>query len=368
MSEEYKFSLQFIVDNQQMFNMCVNEVKIFEKTEYTDELEMLVKPVRRNREDQRNHILNSMNGEIINKMRIFLFSIEDDIHVKQYVKKAAQLIIKEIAFINKIKMERLLTIIKMGISPLCKNETMESLTDLEYLISIFYMADYKLFTDEQRYDFRKRMCQIDAAENEYMNNYIDKIDLEMSLSEKFIELVNQTDVESPKQCIMMFMKYMKAPTVSDNFIRSIDSIRDVIDCLNSKLNQFLKFDKRIIFSNICISTILKGNELYVDFYGYINEWICGSFSLDFNRLKNRINNNYPYYIFYLVTCCYCHLYRTNVLRVKIDVPINNMFMFFDKSYYSRIKPKIDHFERGFHHEGIFKHLQKFFELEGFHDV
>lgn len=366
MCDEYKFYLQFIVDNQQMFNMCVKESKLFEKCEYNEKREMIVKPTKRSRDDQRNHIFESINNEICDKLRILIFTIEDDINVKSYVKLAANLLIHEISYMNKIKMERVITIIKMGISPLCKNETMESFVELDYLVSIFYMKDYKNFSDEERFKFQKEICQIDAAGDEYMIKYINKLDLKLSLAEKVIESINKTEFESPKQCILSFIKYLKKSQISDNFIRTIDGVRDVINCLNSKLDSFgIINDKRIIFSNLCISMIIKGDELYVDFYGYINEWICGSFSVDFIRFKNVINNNLPYYILYLVTCCYCHLYRTNILRVKIDIPIHDMFIFFDKSYYDRIKPKIDHFELGFYHESIFKHLKKFFELENY---
>ena len=365
MSEDYKFSLQFVVDGQQMLNLNISELKIFEKDDYNCNNEMLIKPIKRSRDEQLEHMLNSINLPILEKIRILNFTIVDDPHVKPYVKNIIELIINEIAYINRVKMERLHIIMRMGISPLCNDKTMEALTDFEHLLSIFYMQDLKTFGDEQRYEFRKRICQLDAADNDIMIKYIEKLNLELSLSDKFIDLINNTEIESPKQCLMMFMKYMKTPCITESCVRSIDSIRNVINCLNDKLTKFPNFPKSIIFSNICISMILKGNELYVDFYGYVNEWINGSFSVDFNRLKNKINNNLPYYIFYLVTCCYCHLYRTNVLRIKIDVPIHNMFIFFDESYYRRIKVKVDHFEVGFHHESIFKHLQKFFQLEGY---
>lgn len=366
MANEYRFSLQFTVTSQQMFNICTKEVALFKKNEYNDDNEMIIKPTRRDVEEQKLHILNVYSSPVLNKIRNLLTLIDDDSSVKNYVKLVLNMIINEIGFINRVRMERLITIAKMGIPVDCKNETLYSLVDLEYILSILYPIDRKSFKETDRFEFVKQICQLDAADGDFMEKYLSKLNLEANICDKFIDLTKRTNITEPKQCLTIIMKYMTSDKVTESVISNVDNVKRIVDCVNNKLDDFPLFDKRIIISNIAICMLLKDDELYVDFYGHLDEYICGSFSIDFRKLKNIVTDNFPYYILYLVTCCYCYLYDTNLFRVKVDEPdIKNMFIFFSEDYYRRIKLRLDHFEGGFTYEAPFKHLTRFFESVGF---
>lgn len=366
MLEEYRFSLQFNVNSQQMFNMCVKDVSLFKKDDYDENKEMLIKPIKHTPDEQKIHVLNIYSTPVIEKIRILLVKIDEDKSVKKYVKFVLNMIINEIGFINRVRMERLITIAKVGIPGNCKIETLYALVDLEYIVNVLYSPDYKNYKESERFDFRKQICQLDAADGDYMEKFLSRLNLDTNLCDKFISLINRTEITDPKQCLTIIMKYMTSDKIIETFISSVDSIKRIVDCVNVKLDDFPLFDKRIIISSIGISLILRNDELYVDFYGYIDEYICGSFSLDFRKLRNMIKEHFPYYIFYLVTCCYCYLYETNVFRVKINEPnLNNMFVFFNEDYYRRIKLRVDHFEQGFNYEAPFNHLKRFFQTIGF---
>ena len=349
--EDCIFALQFLVDSNNIFEISS---EIFTKTKDTIEKEMELKPTNRNPCDVYDFVFNLFTGIIIEKLNILNNLIKDDIRVMQYVKFAILKLLTNMKHINRIKMERMITIIKIGINPNCKFKTIEALSELEYYVDILYPNNRKFFSENEKFDFLCQMSQIIRRGNEPMINLLEKIDLTKSFTDPVKNIIKKcTD---SKEVIKIITSFIQKIPLIETPMDSINIISSIINC-NLLIN--------IEFSQICISTILINGELYIYYYGQLNEKIAGCFSLDFQKLKNIIDDDFTHYIFYFVLCCYCLNKKDNIFSINLDIDkteVNSMFIFLESKYISLFREKCKEIDNNMIYSKIIKHLVKFLKI------
>lgn len=356
--EDCVFSLQFLVDSNSIFNICTDSSDLFIKSEDTIENEMELKPDSKDHDDLYEFVFNLFNGIIIEKLNILDQQVKNDNRVMSYVSFAISKLLTNMRHINRIKMERVMTTIKMGISPNCKFETTQALSELEHYVDILYPNNRKFFTEEEKFNFIGQISQIMRRGNEAMLKLLEKIDLERSITDSTKDLIKKSfKTTNPREIIKVITSFIQKLPLFETPMNSINTVQSIFALVND-----ISGKRNIEYSQICISNILINGELYVYYYGQLNEKIAGCFSLDFNKLKNVIKNNYTYYIFYFVLCCYCLNDDNNIFSINLDIDkseVNSMFIFLESKYISLFREKCKEIDDGMLYVKIIKHLEKF---------
>lgn len=356
--EDCVFALQFLVDSNHMFNMCTASSDIFNKTNYTEEKEMDLKPESRNPDDIYEFIYNLFTGVIIEKLNILLEKVNDDNRVMPYVSYAITKLLTNMKRINRVKMERVMTTIKIGINPNCKFETTKALAELEHYVDILYPHNRRYLTEDEKFKFMGEMSQIMRRGNEPMRSLLEKIDLSKSFTEITCNLIKKSGrTSNPKEIIKIIASFIQKLPLIETPMDSINAAQSIFDVVNE-----ISGNRKIEYSQICISTILINDELYIYYYGKLDEMIAGCFSVDFKKFKNIIDVNFTYYVFYFVICCYCLNEPDNIFSIDLGIEkseVNNMFIFLENKYLSLFREKCKTIDDGMIYVKILRHLEKF---------
>ena len=356
--EDCTFSLQFLVDSNHIFNMCTVSSDFFNKTEDIIEKEMELKPDSKEPVDLYDFVFNLFTGIIIEKLNILEQKIKDDVRVMPYVSFAILKLLTNMRYLNRIKMERVMTTIKMGINPNCKFETTQALAELEHYVDILYHTNRRFFTEEEKFTFVGQISQIVRRGNEPMLKLLEKIDLSRSVTASTKELIKRSIKSAgPRETIKIIASFIQKIPLFETPMNSIDAVQSIFSLVNE-----ISENKNIEYSQICISAILINGELYVYYYGQLNERIAGCFSLDFQKLKNITDSNFTYYLFYFVLCCYCLNKHDNLFSINLGIKkedVNSMFIFLESKYLSLFREKCKKTKDDMVYAKIIKHLEKF---------
>lgn len=355
--EDCRFAFQFLVDSVQIFNICFDSFEIFKKNGEYFERDMALKPTKRNPDELYEEIFNIFNQEILDNLEVLLEKTSNDQNVEIFVPKMIQKLITNIRMVNRAKMERIITVIKLGINPNCNSETMKVLCDLEQYIDVFYPPNRQILPIEEKVNFINDIFTILKHGNDKMDKLVENIDITKTSTTTIKDLLNKRNIKSNDILKILGSYGQKLPTFEPPMV-AVNSFNSVINIINN-----ISGNKKINFSQLCISNVLRGDEMYIYYYGYVDTRDAGCFSIDFIKLKNIIKGNYPYYIFYFVTCSYCLNNKDNILGIIFDIESNevpNMFLFLSEKYLSLFREKI----KGIEEEvisvnRIFKHLDKF---------
>lgn len=358
--EDCTFALQFLVDSNHIFNMCTTNSELFNKNEDTIEKEMELKPDSKDPSDLYDFVFNLFNGIIIEKLNILNQVIKDDIRVMPYVSVAILKLLTNMRCINRIKMERVMTTIKIGINPNCKFETTQALAELEHYVDILYPTNRRFFTEEEKFAFNSQISQIMRRGNEPMLKLLEKIDLSKSPVQLTKDLIKKSLKSSSfKDTIKIIISFIQKLPLFETPMNSINAVQSLFNVFSE-----ISDNKKIEYSQICISNVLINGELYVYYYGKLDEKIAGCFSLDFQKLKNITDNNYTYYIFYFVLCCYCLNKRDNLFLINLNIgkeDVTSMFIFLENKYLSLFREKCKKIGDGMIYAKIIKHLENFID-------
>lgn len=366
------FSLQFCVNSNSISNFSNDDItsfksssddSIFCKDGIFEDKTMIIKPLSKDPKEIFNKVYRLQTNIIIEKINYLLISIMDDENVMPYVTKLLNKILINMKYINRIKMERLMTLVKMGINSNCNFEVTKSLSELEYYVDILFSPFRQYFSMEEKHIFKTNIIKTILSGNETVEKLIDGLDLTKSIFPKFSEiLLKIIAIDSSKEKIIPILStFIDKTLLVDSLMNSIDSVERLFRILNNSNSSF-----KIKFSNICITNFFVEDEIYVYYYGYIDKKIGGSFSIDLIKLRNIIKSNYTYYIFYFVMCCYCLNDKHNIFNIDLkinseDVP--NMFIFLEDKYLSMFKDKIKLPEnKTVVHKRIINHLDKFMSI------
>lgn len=347
---DYRFAFQFLVDSMQIFNVSFNSIDIFKKDNNFSNKNMLLKPLIRNPQEIYENVFHIFSDTIVQKLSILLLKIRNDPNVEIFVEKMIKKLLVNIRIISRVKMERIMLIIKIGINSTANPEAIEALSDLEYCVLIFYPPNRQFLSAEEKLKFTVEILTLLRNGSDKIDKLVDGIDITRTSTTIIESLIKKKDVD-PQNALKILIPYRQKLPEFEPLMMMVDSFNSVINMITSEIK----------FSQLCISTAVKEDEMYVYYYGYIGEKVAGSFSLDFTKLKNIINENYTFYVFYFVTCCYC-LDKNNYLGVNLDIQANdvsNMFIFLSNKYLSLFREKIKNIDEKMTPVRIFKHLDKF---------
>lgn len=348
-----RFAFQFLVDSVQILNICFDSFEIFKKGEEYSEKDMLLKPLKKDPDELYEEIFMIFNEQIIEKITILLEKIVDDPNVELFVSKMLNKLLTNIRMVNRCKMERIITIIKVGINPNCTTDTMEALCELEHYVDIFYPPNRQFLSIDEKIKFLNDIFIL--LKNNKIDKLVDNIDINRTSTTIIKEMLKNNSIKE-NEIYKTLGAYGQKVQSFEPPMMSVNSLNSVIELINENAC------KKVIFSQLCISNFIRDDEMYIYYYGYINKKIAGSFSLDFTKLKNIIKGNYTYYIFYFVTCCYCLNDKINYLGVNFEMDPNdvpNMFIFLSEKYLSLFREKINKIKEIPGPDKIFKHLNRF---------
>lgn len=356
--EDCKFALQFLVDTNMFFNMCTSEVDLFRDNETYSEKDMELEPSKRIPEDIYDFVYSIFSGIIIEKLNILSAATEIDDQVMPYVRVSISKIIENMKYINRVKMERMMVTIRLGINSNCKFETTAALADLEFYVNIFYQPNRRFFTEDNKTEFIHEISKLVRRGNKPMIELLNKIQLSKVPIQETINVINKSiNKVSVADILKIVIEYSQKVPFFDTPMNAIGNFKLLFKAINDGLGE-----NKIFYSNICITTVLIDNEMYVYYYGFLDNMIAGCFSLDFIRLKSVINNMYTDCIFYFVVCCICLTDKQNSFNVQFDIEssdVKNMFIFLQRKYLTIINERISEITSRNSYIGILKHLSKF---------
>lgn len=350
-----RFTLQFLVNCHHIMYRPVERTKMFQNDDYNLEDDMKIPLQSLDVKDHRLTILSNFCRPILHKLLILQSKVKNDPNIKSFVSKALQKLIDNVYTINSIELCRMLLLIKVGIPANCKKDTLNALIELQVVIDTYFPPDRVFFNESDKQKFSQNIVSMAMVGEEACNKLLDNLDLSKNMLDKIQEILNTVKNDNYPTLIV---NYLENAGRLENNISIVDGTFKLIQIINERSK------KHIEFSQISISCRLMDDELHVDYYGFLDKYIAGTFSVDFNRLKNIIKAPPPFYIFYLVTCAYCSLHTDNVLKIHFDVTdvtVKNMFIFFNTLYYSKIKKAIELIPDHMCYAKVFKHLQKFIE-------
>lgn len=360
--ENCKFSIQFLADSQHIFNTCLDQHPLFKKDDRIREKDMLVSFTNRIPDKHFLTIIKLYNDIIINKLEKLLIETSNDTNVSEYASKMIVKLIDNIEYINKVKFERIMIIIRSGIHPTCKNKTMEALVDLEHYLNMFYSPDRRFFIEEQRSEFIQKITALILSKNNLIDKLISDINLTESITSRTKNILISQQGIDPSKIPKIFVGYSTKVLTTDTPIKAIKGTHDIIKLINDKISDTFNDGKGVQFTQICITARVIDDEMYIDYYGFANKTFAGSFSLDFIKLKNIMNGNITYYILYFVICCYCVIDNQNVFKIDLGIhthQVKNVFIFLEKQYTDIFQAKIATIPDKMSYFRILSHIDKF---------
>lgn len=375
--EPVKFGFQFLVSSSSMINISIMGNYLFKKSEYTEIKPMRIPPIAKNPEEHYQKILDDFTKPLLDafvklKNTINEYEIEEDLkhkkdelrEVEVYVSVAIDMCIKHIKVINRVKMERMMIIIKTGINSHCNYDILEALVELDCLVRLFCPSDRRFMCENESSKFKKSIVDLTVANPHTIVKLLDTIKLDATTTECVRDILLKLIKGDRSKILKIIVDYILNINKVETVINSTVSINETFRLLNESQKEFTEGDfKPIEFSLITISVLVIDGEMYVDYFGYIDIPVGGSFSVDFYRFRNLINDNITHYLFYLVTCHYCLMYKTNILDVNFDLvhdDIQSMFIFFEDRYMSKIMDATHDIQMNICHKKIFANLYRFF--------
>lgn len=360
--ENCKFAIQFLADSQQIFNTSFERFSFFKKNDIERDRDMLVSFTNKIPEKHYKYIVDLYNDIITNKLEKLLFEVSKDSNVSEFTHKIISKLIANIRFVNKVKFERIMIIIKSGINPTCKDSTMEALVDLEYYLNLLYSHDRRFITEDNRNDFIQKIASLILSKDNLIEKLINDIDLTESVTKRTIDLLNKQKGIDPIKIPGIFIGFSTKVLTTDTPMSATKGSHDIINIINSKINNTFNDKLGIEFSQICITARIIDEEMYIDYYGFTDKTIAGCFSLDFIKLKNIINDNLTYYILYFVLCCYCVIDEQNVFKIDLGIKshqVKNVFIFLEKQYTDIFLTKIQTIPNKMSYLKILSHIDRF---------
>lgn len=383
------FAFQFTVNSNSIFNVSILQNHRFAKSEYTEIREMKTKPLCLKPSEHYQKILDDFTQPVLRclnnlKRLVDNLEIEEDFKpinreesltkrkneilkirdVEVFVPLAINMCIKNINHMNRVKFERMITIIKLGINSSCSKEIIEALVQLEYVTRIYYPEDRTHFHETEVSKYRNSLVDLICMEPKSMIKMLDSVKLESSISPQVREILVKMLSGDKTKILKVIIDYLSKIGKYESLLNSTVSINETFNQLNKKQFELSGDEtKKIEFSNIVISLTVVNDEMYVDYFGFIERPVGGSFSVDFYRFRNFINDNLTHYVFYLVTCHYCMMNRDNILNVDLNVipsELHNMFIFFESIYVNKILEKVEQIQDKICYMKIFSNLHKFF--------
>lgn len=363
MYEEYKISVQFLINSSENFklNLGNNSSLIQENIEEYIPKEMELKPTKNSPEEHYNSIIFNSTNIVLNLLKQLYELVIIDPNVENYVSPLLDKLIINIETINRLKIEKIMIIIKCGINPTCSDRTLECLCDLEYCLNKFYPPDRKNFPNASFENLQSSIFKTIISGTEALEALINKINFVETFTDKFKEMmINSTDKNNQKYK-MILSKYLEKITLIETPIITCKNFIEIVDIINSSRND----GEILLFPIICVSFIVKNTEIYVEYYGNIDKRIGGSFSFDF--LKKFDSSSKICIIFYFVMCHYCLMNEDNVLGINFPISneeVNNIFIFLEIEYLQILKDKF--YKLNFRNDSnykIFEPLINFIEQE-----
>lgn len=375
-----KFAFQFSVNSNTMVSVTIATNHIFKKSEYTENKPMKIKTSNKKPSEYYQKIVNDFSLPVLEafkKLKDVITEIENEedfssiindksklCQVEIYVPFAIEMCIRNIKTINRVKMERMMIIIRTGINSYCDYEITEALVELETLVKLYYPEDRRYFCENKSNEFKNSIINMTIVKPEAIIKLLENINLDLSITESVRNILLKLVVGDRSKMLKVIIDYLNNINKVESIINSTVSITETFEILNKKQSEFSEGKaKTIEFASLAISLIIIDGELYVDYFGFIDKPVGGSFSLDLYRFRNFINDNITYYLFYLVTCHYCMMNEDNILDVKFDIipeEIYNMFIFFEAIHMNKIMESIEEIPASICYKKMFTHLYKFF--------
>lgn len=376
---EVKFAFQFPVNSNSIYNISLAGNPNFKKSEYTIIKPMRVPLISKTPSEHYKKIVDDFTLPVLEAFKKLKTVIEEYEKTEEpdstlrkieiFVPAAIDKCIKDIKVINKVKMERMMIIIKTGINSHCDFEVTEALTNLEHLIGLYFPEDRRNICEIDSNRFKKSIIDMSIVNPESIVKLLEKIDISVSHTNKVREHLLKFIVNDRSKITRLLIDYVTNINKTETIINSTVSVNETFNILNEKNNTISEGKcKKFEFSSLTVSIIVVDAEMYVDYYGFVDRAVGGSFSIDFYRFRNFINDNITHYIFYLVTCHYCMMNPDNILKVKFDIEasdVQSMFLFFEDAHMVKIMESIEDIPQGMCHMKMFSVLYRFFyELMG----
>lgn len=378
-----KFAFQFPVNSNSIFNVTILGNALFKKSEYNENTIMKQKPVSMKPSEHYNKILNKFTEPLLKafiKLKTLIQELEnhDDFieteretlkKVEIYVPLAIEMCIMNINVINRVKMERMMIIIKTGINSHCDYEITEALVELETIVKIYYPEDRRYMCENESQKLKRFVIDMSIVEPKSVVKFLNTIKLDSTITHSVRDILLKLAVGDRSKLLKVIIDYLNNINKVETVINSTVSVSETFDMINKKQGEFSDGKtKTIEFATMTISMVIIDGEIYVDYFGFIDRPVGGSFSIDLYRFRNFINDNITYYVFYLVTCHYCLMNSNNILSVNFDIipeEIKNMFIFFEAIHMNKVMESIEEIPVSLSYKKMFTHLYKFFyELMG----
>lgn len=362
--KEVEFAYQFLISNGQMPTLIVKVFPVFRRRQIEETKEVKKVLAKREPLDHYESISNSYIDPVVLALDKLINLSKLDSNVVGFSIMMLEKILASIRKINRVKMERCMVIVKCGIPPSCNFNTIEALVELELQLYIYYPPDRKFLSEDELLLFSENVYKFVTVDTELISKLIREINLEESITKKTRDLLITLINGDKSHLSKLVGSYLNRIEISETPINAVMSITETFDIINKRLSD-LKF-KNFEMSSFTISTIIRGNELYVEYFGFVNKPIGGSFVLDFHRLNKIIKpKSYTYFIFYFVTCHYCLMNSDNIIDVKfkneIKSPSSNiMFKFLDGLLLEKMKAAVDNIPDGISYGKVFHCLRLFF--------
>lgn len=371
---DVQFAFQFPINSNGIYNISFEGNSLFKKSEYNIVKRMHLPPIAKKPSEHFQKITDDFTKPILEYLIKLKKIIEDhkgidNKNVENYVPIAIDMCIRSVTYLNRIKMERMMIIIRTGINSNAVFEITEALVNLEYIVKIFYPEDRRCFSSEESEKLKKSIIDMTIVNPKSVIKLLEDINLEASITKNIREILTKVIIGDRSKILNVILEYLSNINKSESIINSTVSISETFEMINLKQIEFMADKANAIqFSTLTISVIVIEGEMYVDYFGFVDKPIGGSFSLDFYRFRNFINDNITYYLFYLVTCHYCMMHPDNILNVNfgvIPIEIPHMFIFFEAIHMNKLIESIEGIPISISYKKIFAHLYKFFyELMG----
>jgi hypothetical protein len=361
---EVEFAYQFLISNGNMSIIAVKQFSIFNRKKPADYKEININTTLSAPLDN----YDSICDKYINPVKYSLFNLinisKEDSEVTKFSITMMEKMLEFIKRVNRVKVERVMTIIRCGIPPSCNFKTMEALVDLEDKINIYYPPDRKFFSSSEYIIFSENVYKFIIDDLKMINYLIDRTNFDENFTKETRKLLLQVIGLDYSQIPKLIGCYMGKIEMSETPINSVMSVAETFDIINKRIIELNL--KTIELSTITVSTIIKNNELHVEYFGVLNKPIGGHFILDFYKLNEILTpKSYTYYIFYFITYHYCLMNKDNILKIKLKnkpkiVNSSIMFKFLELSYLNKIKCAIRDIPNEIGYARIFSLLEVFF--------
>lgn len=361
-----QFAFQFPVNSNGIYNISIEDNILFKKSEYTTLKRMQMPLIIKRPSEHYQKIIDDFTNPVLDaliKLKQTIEKFSNDKYIEAFVPIAIDMCIKSITYINRVKMERMMIIIKVGINSNVEYEIMEAFVELEYITKLFFPEDRNYFPQDEALKLRKSIIDMTIVNSESVIKLLEDINLESSITKNIREILMKIIISDRSKLMKIILDYLTNVNRTESVVNSTVSVTETFDMMNTKQKTDNEDVKMIEFSTLTIAIIIRDNEMYIDYFGFIDKPVGGSFSLDFLRFRNFINGNITYYIFYLVTCHYCMTNKDNILGVNFGIipsEIFHMFIFFEAVHMNKVLESIEGIPTNISYKKIFSHLNKFF--------